>query len=341
MSQRAIIYPDRITIIPLKSTPSINERYDRMFEKLYPQTGKKDNKKYNNLSIKKSSYQLSNNSKRQLMRSVNNLAFLSQPRNIVSKKGKVYKNFRIGFITLTLPSRQIHSDTIIKKKCLDHLFQELRTFYSVKNYVWKAELQRNGNIHFHIFLDKYVDYNAVKRRWNRIVNKLGYVDRYSSKMSELSLLEYARLRGKKVEEIKEVYAKGCKNKWKSPNSVDCKIAKSSKEIGAYMAKYLLKDVTKKELSEEDIERIRAFGKFWSRSQSLSKLKHQNAFLKEEIKAEIDYIIKEIKSTTVYFGNWFTVIKYRFEDLPGKAQEFIRLILYENAKMYDYPFPYIN
>lgn len=83
------------------------------------------------------------------------------------------------FVTLTLPSKQIHSDQKIKNELLDPYIEWLRKTFAVTAYFWRAESQKNGNVHFHILIDRYVPYGEIRRKWNLTANRLGYVDRYA------------------------------------------------------------------------------------------------------------------------------------------------------------------
>jgi hypothetical protein len=185
---------------------------------------------------------------------------------------------KIGFLTLTLPSSQVkrindkvspvsgnfvtwyHSDTEIKSKCLNQFFIELRKNYGITERIWKGEKQKNGSIHFHILIDKFIPHEDIRDRWNRIINKLGYVDRYAAEMRKLSKAEYIALRLQNVPNIKENQAKRkkmsvkagenfdkmSKEGWRNPNSVDIHSLyknKKGKDIGnvvAYIAKYMSK-----------------------------------------------------------------------------------------------------
>ena len=53
------------------------------------------------------------------------------------------------FITLTLSDVQAHTDDSIKEHMLQPFLYWLQRYYNC-SYVWKAETQINGNIHFHI-----------------------------------------------------------------------------------------------------------------------------------------------------------------------------------------------
>ncbi len=98
----------------------------------------------------------------------------------INEKPKNYKEGNyVTFLTLTLPSKQIHTDTQINK-ILVRFLENLKQSKSVVNYVWKAEPMKNGNLHYHIILDKWIDKHYINNRWNKQINKLGYVDRSTS-----------------------------------------------------------------------------------------------------------------------------------------------------------------
>lgn len=86
---------------------------------------------------------------------------------IVARKGK-----RITLITLTLTGRQKHDDKEVKRAMLGRMVLRLKR--EGYNYLWKAEKQRNGNIHFHILIDGYMDKDDVRREWLRILISQGY-----------------------------------------------------------------------------------------------------------------------------------------------------------------------
>ncbi len=90
------------------------------------------------------------------------------------------------FVTLTLPSKQLHSDQTIKNQMLDPFVEWLkdspektkRKGCNVEAYLWRAESQENGNLHFHLICDRWIDHQRVRQKWNDISERLGYVSRY-------------------------------------------------------------------------------------------------------------------------------------------------------------------
>lgn len=340
MSQLVTFYPNRITIIPEPRPKKLIDCIDSVFNKLYGNGGNDNISKssIDNLKKKRNNLTLSKASKKKILDSINSMYCLSKPRKVQYKKNKFIYNYRCSFITLTLPSPQEHSDKKIKKECLNQFLVELRKYYKIKNYVWKAELQNNGNIHFHIVVDKYVNYLALRWRWNRIVNKLGYVKKYSEKMSKLSLSDYAILRKKKIEEIKEAYGKGCRCHWTNPNSVDVMSVRNDDDLAIYLAKYLTKKASKEDNNNDLSLKLRSesFGNIWGRSSSLSKLKYINRMPLELIKKGIERI-KKLKVVSNYKGDYFEVLSYRLSTLPKKLSDYITSLIIENAKLYHYPF----
>jgi len=321
-------YPDRIVTTAIRDS-RIHSAPKKAF------TTKKNCKSLLNLGKSKSSVSLSSTSKRNIRNSINSMYVLSKPRTEKIYNGKYIYNFRQSFITLTLPSTQNHSDVEIKK-LLSLFLNRLRNELQVKNYVWKAELQKNKNIHFHLVIDKYISFGRLRYYWNSTINKLGYVDAYTSKFEGFSLKEYADYRGVPINDARNAYINGCRTKWRVPNSVDVVSVRTDKDVGNYLAKYLAKS----DDSDIDIDRLSSFGKVWGRSTSLSKLKYINKFIYEEIKEYIDIVLKCRRSAFLKVYDYCTVIYLKVSNMERKNREYFEFIIRNNAKRYDYPFPYI-
>jgi hypothetical protein len=105
--------------------------------------------------------------------------------NHYSKKG-YHKNVKPTVITLTLSSKQKNDDKWIKKELLELFLKWLINNKNVKNYFWRAESQKNGNIHFHILTDKYIDKKEIQDKWNSIQLKKGYLVDFYKKFNHLN-----------------------------------------------------------------------------------------------------------------------------------------------------------
>lgn len=328
--------PDRVTIMPHKKI-GFNERMERLEKKLLPK--KKNENSLKNLQVKKHSFNLSKSSKRNLRDSINTLICLSPAREITSKNKKLY-NYRGSFITLTLPSEQKNTDLEIKE-CLNLFLTDLRRVYDLKNYVWKAEIQRNGNIHFHIVIDIYIHVNVIRNYWLKSLRNTNQVAEYQKKFSNMSLMEYYNYRknqsvknDKEVipvfQNVKEAYIKGVRSKWLVPNCVDVRPIFSISAISFYLSKYLTKNS-----DEKDGERAKNFGRVWGRSQSLSKIKYRFPLTLKN-----DTIIKALKTAKkslfkVY--DYCSIIYYSLDNLPKWISKYIYRYIYDIGKTFNYPF----
>lgn len=94
------------------------------------------------------------------------------------KYSKLDKKPYLTFVTLTLPSSQMHGDNTIKRMCLTPFIETLKRKHNVWNYFWRAEAQENNNIHFHLIIDSYVHYDKIQDLWNSSLSKLDYIDRF-------------------------------------------------------------------------------------------------------------------------------------------------------------------
>ena len=77
---------------------------------------------------------------------------------------------KASFVTLTY-GRHVptHKEA---KKMLDIFLKRTRRYFGFNvEYVWVAELQKRGAIHFHILLAEYLPKEFINKAWNSIVNK--------------------------------------------------------------------------------------------------------------------------------------------------------------------------
>ena len=151
---------------------------------------------------------------------------------------KLYK-FKVNFITLTLSGKQRGvSDEEIKKKMLAPWIRNMRNVYGLRSYVWRAERQKNKNLHFHLTTDTYIDYAAIRDAWNLQQSKFHFIDEFRAQ-----------------------------NKTEFPNSTDVKSVTNIQDLARYLVKYMAK-------SEKESQTIE--GKVWDCSKNL-KLKDRVVF----------------------------------------------------------------
>jgi hypothetical protein len=284
-------------------------------------------------------FEISENARREIQNKIHWLYSLSKKRNVKTIAGNSIFNFKMGFITVTLPSSQIHSTAEITKTCFNQFLTELRQHYGLENYIWRLEFQKNGNLHYHLATDCYIDYHLLLKCWNRCIDKLGYVKRYREKMKSLSLLQYRNLNdfNKKAEfsKVVERYSMNVKNGWINPPSVDVKSATSEKKIAAYIAKYFgKKEKSGVKCSHLDNEENSFSLRLWFCSRSLSKMKSVSDYVE---KLEIDFksLIKSCKKVKEIICDYCIVYYYDFNDLTKQAKQIFTWLLEEETIIQGY------
>lgn len=205
-------------------------RYNQDLSKVYTNQVKNISLENLNKGFKKGKG-LSKQSIRKIKEALGWLEFIALPKIYTTKKGKKIK-FKIQMITLTLSGKQKHTDKYITSKMLGKFLNNLRNNYNLRNYIWRAERQKNGNLHYHIVTDCGIGYFTVLKIWNKIQEKEGYLEEYRKK-------------------YKKDY----------PNSVDILRMDINKGGADYIAKYNTKELE----AGQTID-----GRFYSLSESLSK-----------------------------------------------------------------------
>jgi hypothetical protein len=236
----------------------------------------------NNLLSNHHHNKLSEKSKTKVKRAIKYLVYQSTTKTAYNYKTNSRFKFKLTFITLTLSSVQIHTDNVIKKTLLNQFLIEAKKHWQVENYVWKMEHQLNGNVHFHVLTDKFIPWIELRNTWNRIQNKLGYIDRYTEKTHK-----------------------------KNPNSTDIHSLKDITNIANYMIKYMTK-------SQGNVE---CGGRIWTCCKVLSNIKGVQETLSNELMKEIELLQKE-KDSRRLDKEHFTGIFYQSHIITKKKYPLI-------------------
>jgi|688.fasta_scaffold122280_2 hypothetical protein len=171
----------------------------------------------NNLERKYTSTELSKASIKKIKERASWLVKLAKIKKPLKLEYFLKNSYKVSFITLTLSAEQVHSDVEIKTKLLESFLLKARRFHGLNTYIWKAELQRNGNIHFHILTPSYIPFFKLKYLWNEVQQSLGYIDKFEAK-----------------------------HKHRNPPSVNIQQVSNTEQIKKYMAKYITKSTTSAE-----------------------------------------------------------------------------------------------
>jgi len=297
--------------------------------------------------------------KRKMTRAVDYLLTTSSEQKASFRLSGRQFQFRIAFITLTLPSSQYrtcaeineylsiyqddidnnkisideidkihirHSDKEIKNECLNQFLIEIQKYHKVTKYVWRSERQSNGNIHFHILVNKFIGWNDIRNRWNRIINKLGYVNRYQDKMKEYfkSGFKLSANRNDKrpAKQQYKAYLANKKTDFNNPNSTDIHSIRQIHNIKLYIVKYLAKqNEDQKQLKQPENQNQYEAGRIWGCSQILSNITGARMEMDNKSIGEMEKILSHSEINR-YEADYFTVFYIDFDQLPGLKCEYL-------------------
>lgn len=150
--------------------------------------------------------------KKRLSRALNLLVAVAKPKRIFNQSTRKDFTFRVNFVTLTLPAAQrTVSDRQLKKNVFDPFIKSMRYKHGLKSYVWRAERQFNGNLHFHLTTDCYLPFTSIRDQWNRYLSRFHFIDEFEKNHGHTD-----------------------------PNSTDVHSVSKINNIAAYMVKYMSK-----------------------------------------------------------------------------------------------------
>lgn len=244
-----------------------------------------------NLTRKKFKGKLGKKSKIAIERAVQALCIQTGWKSTYCKIQEKVVKYRVGFVTLTLPMPQRHSDEEIKNVCLNDFLTKIRNNHSCKNYIWKAESQKNGRIHFHISIDKYIHYGVIRKYWIASLEKLGYITEY-----------------------------GITHKNFYPPCTEIRSVRKVKNMGAYLAKYVSKSNVYRPIS----------GRLWACSYALSKYKFPTIDLLHPYFTSIYKIVCDF-ATNTYKTDWFEALNVDIITIMTNATLEIRRFLEDAFK----------
>jgi len=207
---------------------------------------------------------------KRIERMVENLVYSIKEFRLKNLKVKNSSSVRPVFITLTLPYEQFHCDKIIKRECLMRFIELLKKVHGVSNYIWRAEPQENGNIHFHIIIDKYVHWNWINIAWNYYLSKLEYLDAFEQKHGH-----------------------------RDANTSDTHGLRKVDNVSAYICKYMVKNEKNRKIK----------GRIWGASANFKKMKNPRVELCNFLIAEL-MELKGLGLVYTQIYDYCTVLRFK-------------------------------
>jgi hypothetical protein len=289
------------------------------------------------------------------MRAMSYLALIAKEKTVFNSEKNYHFKFRQSFITLTLPSKQMHSDNYVKQNILNQFIDALQKRYPSLSYVWRAEKQGNGNIHFHLLTDHFIPRHHINYRWRKVLWHHGYMQKFYDKhptkeapaaeirkvRNDAELSMYMRkylIKGLSRLTVPEIHAKidSCKNRLLSATGYDA-VTKLNQQIKSLYN--MLAEVKKPKIK----------GKLWGCSgnlllkpklelvEGLSLTSYNHAF-EQEILCEKEWFtcfkIASFKRFIQGFSRYdYELIRDYFKALVQPIP--IPVMIYDTAKNYSY------
>ena len=252
---------------------------------------------------------------KRMTRSITLLSQISKAKWLVNPVTGHMIHFKLSLITLTISATTIIEPKEAYKKLMVPFLNWLRYTIGCKNYVWKAELQLRGQLHYHLIINKFIDYRVLRAKWNKLQSDNGYLREYVSKTKKLD-----------------------------PNSIDIKKIHNEKQVSKYCIKYmakgeainLLKDKLKaeqdfqyKKISLEELNQVieifeagtpKIDGKLWDCSENLNE-KYFTVRMTWRLSMVLTDFISDCPEIAFY-GERFCFLKIDFSDPP----DFMKIVL---------------
>jgi hypothetical protein len=247
------------------------QQYSRRYNPLLAERMKKARKtRYSGM--------MSAGARKRLTRAVTLLVQSSKKKWMFNPVTDRYQFHQISFLTLTVsdPTKLLTGKEAFKQ-LLSHFLQWLRRTEKVTTYIWKAEHQRNGQIHYHITTPSFLHYQRIRDKWNNLQRKAGLLDKYH--------------------EVKGHY---------DANSTDIHSVRNVRDLASYLIKYIAKSYQ----NESSIN-----GKVWDCSSNLSGKKYFEVELSDYHVVKLENDVATGKANK-YSGDRFTIVKWK-ENITDK------------------------
>ena len=175
-------------------------------------------------------------SQKLIRKSVDKFLQLSKKKVVINPITNKKQQFKFTFVTLTISEAERNlTASEAYTNLLKPWLRVMKEKYEVELYLWKAELQKRGQIHYHVTFNHWVHHTDIRNTWNNIQNRYGLLDNFYK-------------------------AHGHKN----PNSTDIHSVYKIKNIQAYLTKYL---------SKTEDNRGSTVGKIWDCSKKIKGYKY--------------------------------------------------------------------
>ncbi|MER0438961.1 hypothetical protein [Emticicia sp. W12TSBA100-4] len=93
------------------------------------------------------------------------------------KSRELFSRINYPFLTLRLPSKQIHTDAEIISKILVPFLKNFNTETVTIQYLFREDVDADGNIYFSLMYDAVLNKTELFEKWAECTENLGYMTR--------------------------------------------------------------------------------------------------------------------------------------------------------------------
>lgn len=156
--------------------------------------------------------QITAHAQKRIRRACEILLMRSPERHVWNTVTNQPLRFRLTFATLTISQLAPVPHDEAYQRGLKPLLRILRNKWGWTDYIWKAELQQRGQIHYHVTGNQFLDWRVLKSTWNNIQYSAGWLNCFHARHGHYT-----------------------------PNSTDIHAVGKIHRLDLYLAKYIAKN----------------------------------------------------------------------------------------------------
>lgn len=130
--------------------------------------------------------------KRRIYDAVHVLRDSALPKTIYNRKYNSRFICFLTFVTLTLPEQQKGTDRETHYQVFAPFMRQLKKLLPNLLYIWRAETQSNGNLHYHLITNQFIHYRDLRNLWNIALYRAGYQQHQDPNSTDIHSLKAVR-----------------------------------------------------------------------------------------------------------------------------------------------------
>jgi hypothetical protein len=133
------------------------------------------------IQVKEKAYSgdVTQGARKRMSKAITLMSQIVKPKLITNPISNRTYYHRFSFVTLTVSSNKILTARQGYDLLLQHFIQWLRRTKNIELYVWKAEAQLRGQIHWHFVWPDFIHYREIRNKWNALQKAAGLLDDFA------------------------------------------------------------------------------------------------------------------------------------------------------------------